>query len=66
MAGTQAPGDPSPRTGGTGREILRIGLWNYVSNRWAPKNAAGRLAFEIGILIGFFLVLAVLLKLASG
>jgi hypothetical protein len=45
--------------------ILRRGLWNYAMDRWAPKNPTGRLAFEMAILIGFFLVLAVILKLAS-
>jgi len=54
--GSQAP-TPTP--------ILRRGLWNYAMDRWAPKNSTGRLAFEMTILIGFFLVLAVLLKLAS-
>ncbi len=46
--------------------MLRQGFWNYAMDRWAPKNPTGRLIFEMGILIGFFVVLAVLLKLAQG
>ncbi len=46
--------------------MLRQGFWNYAMDRWAPKNPTGRLIFEMGILIGFFLVLAVLAKLAQG
>jgi hypothetical protein len=51
---------------GPGGPILRQGFWNYAMNRWAPKNPAGRLAFEMTILIVFFGILAVLARLASG
>lgn len=53
-----------PQKGGA-NGVLKQGLWNYAMNRWAPKNPTGRLAFEMAIPIGFFLVLAVMLKLAS-
>jgi hypothetical protein len=54
----RAPSDP----GG----ILRIGFWNYVMMRWAPRNRLGRLIFEMTFLIIFFGILAVLLLLARG
>jgi hypothetical protein len=41
-------------------EILRLGLWNYISMRWAPKNTAGRWAFDIGVLVVIFGIPAVL------
>lgn len=50
----------------TWRRALRGGLWNYVSNRWAPKNPAGKFLFEIGILVFFVVILAVLMKLSAG
>ena len=50
----------------TGREILRMGVWNYVSNRWAPKSTAGRWLFDIGVLVAIFLPLAILYRLAAG
>jgi hypothetical protein len=53
--------EPKGRAGG----MLRQGFWNYAMDRWAPKSPAGRLAFELAILIVFFAVLAVLLRLAS-
>lgn len=55
----------SQRQGQGPAPILRRGLWNYAMERWAPKNQGGRLAFEMAILIGFFLVLAVIVRLAS-
>jgi hypothetical protein len=50
--------------GGAG-SMLRQGLLNYALDRWAPKNPAGRLAFEMTLLIAFFAILAALFKLAS-
>jgi hypothetical protein len=44
---------------------MRQGLWNYAMNRWAPKTQPARILVEFGILIAFFVVLAVLVKLAS-
>jgi hypothetical protein len=66
MSESPAPRTPTPAPNPTGREILRMGLWNYISSRWAPKNSAGKWVFEIGILVVFFLVLAILAKLAQG
>ncbi len=62
------PAAPSPRqpVASGARGILRVGLWNYASNRWAPKNPAAKLLFEIAILAVFFVVLAVLLVLSQG
>jgi hypothetical protein len=51
-------GNPAPKY--TGKEILRMGLWNYLTVRYAPKNAAGKLIFEIGILVAVFMVLGIL------
>ena len=62
MAGTGPDGKPAaPKNG-----MLRQGFWNYAMDRWAPKNPTGRLIFEMGILSGFFVVIAVLAKLARG
>jgi hypothetical protein len=61
--GRETPQGTEPRGGAGG--MLRQGFWNYAMDRWAPKNPAGRLAFELAILIVFFAVLAVLLALAS-
>ncbi len=55
-----------PTASPSGREILRMGAWSYISNRWRPKNAVGQWVFDIAILVVVFGVLAVLLKLASG
>lgn len=66
MSESPAPRTPTPTPNPTGREILRMGLWNYVSSRWAPDNGAVKWVFEIGILVVFFLVLAILAKLAQG
>jgi hypothetical protein len=55
-------GSGAPKSGG----MLRQGFWNYAMDRWASKNPTGRLIFEMGILIGFFLLLAVLAMLAQG
>jgi hypothetical protein len=60
---TSAERPPLPATGSG---ILRMGLWNYFTLRWAPKNPAARLAVEIGILVVFFGLLAVLYMLALG
>ena len=61
-AGNESGGQPAaPKSG-----MLRQGFWNYAMDRWAPKNPTGRLIFEMGILIGFFVVIAVLAKLAQG
>jgi hypothetical protein len=64
-------GNPSAESNGraplpTGSGILRMGLWNYIMLRWAPKNPAARLVVEIGILVVFFGLLAVLYALAQG
>jgi hypothetical protein len=48
------------------RGILRIGLFNYLMRRWAPKNPAARLAVEMALLVVFFGILAVLLWLTRG
>jgi hypothetical protein len=56
------PAGPAP----TGRDILRMGLWNYISNRWAPENAPARLVLQIGILVACFLVFAMLLMVTRG
>ena len=45
--------------------MLQQGFWNYALDRWAPKTQPARLIFEMSILIGFFVVLAVLAKLAG-
>jgi len=58
-------GNTTPPTP-TGREILRMGLWNYASNRWGPKNPVARLIVEIAVLVVFFLVLALVVALAQG
>jgi hypothetical protein len=63
--GYQTPADRAPAPTSTGREILRMGWWNYVMLRWGPKNSAARFAVEMALLIAFFLVLAILAKLAS-
>ncbi len=64
--GASGHGESQEQGQGQGQApILRRGLWNYAMERWAPKNQAGRLAFEMAILIGFFLVLAVIVQLAS-
>jgi hypothetical protein len=43
-----------------------VGWFNYVMLRWGPKNSAAKLAVEMALLIGFFLILAILAKLAQG
>jgi len=58
---SQTP-NPAPTSG---RQILRMGLWNYVANRCGPRNAAARFALEIGVLVIFFAILAVLMVLAQ-
>lgn len=55
-----------PAQTSTGREILRVGLWNYASQRWGPKNPVARFAVEIGILVVFLLIVAIVLKLSQG
>jgi hypothetical protein len=59
-------GTATPAADPTGRQILRMGLWNYVMHRWGPQNGAARFGMEMGILLAFFLVLAILAKLAAG
>jgi hypothetical protein len=62
--GTNAnPTGPKPRP--TGRQILQMGVWNYISGRYAPKSTAGRWAFDIGVLAIILLPIAILAKLAS-
>ena len=61
-----APSAAAPAPNPSGREILRMGVWNYVSNRWAPKNTVGRWVFDIGVLVAIFLPLAILYRLAAG
>jgi hypothetical protein len=61
--GQETPQGTEPKGGAGG--MLRQGFWNYAVDRWAPKSPTRRLAFEMAILIGFFAVLAALLKLAS-
>ncbi|HEX7492494.1 MAG TPA: hypothetical protein VF337_12405 [Candidatus Limnocylindrales bacterium] len=63
-AGYDPAGRQTPAQIPAGGNILRMGLWNYISYRWAPKNTAGKIAFEIGILVVIFLILAVLLVLS--
>jgi hypothetical protein len=60
-AGYQVPA-PAP----SGRDILRMGLWNYASNRWAPKNKIARFVVEMVLLLAFFLALAIMVRLSQG
>jgi hypothetical protein len=66
MAQPPIPGSQAPDQNPTGREILRMGLGNYFSNRWAPKNPAGQFVFGIGIFFVFLLILTIMVKLAQG
>jgi hypothetical protein len=43
-----------------------MGLWNYFLYRWGPKNKAARFVLETAVLVVFFLILAILLKLSQG
>ncbi len=63
MTGTGNDGQPGTQKS---RSALQRGLWNVAMERYAPKNPTGRLIFEMGILLGFFLVLGLLVKLAQG
>jgi hypothetical protein len=51
---------PKPRT------ALQMGLFNYVGNRWGPKDPKARFVFDIAIWIPPLLVLAILVKLSQG
>ena len=65
MSASQSPqGNPSPRPSSS--EILRMGVWNYFTIRYAPKTQPARVVFEIGILALPLLVVAIMVKLAQG
>ena len=66
MSDNGPTGNPVPDRPASGREILRVGLGNYASNRWLPKNPVLKFVIEIAILVVFFLVLAILMKLTQG
>jgi len=51
MSDNGPTGNPVPHRPASSREILRMGLWNYASNRWLPKNPVLKFVVEIAVLV---------------
>lgn len=67
MAETQnQPTGGAPETQPKPRSALQIGLFNYVGDRWGPKDPRARFIFDIAIWIPPLLILAILVKLSQG
>jgi hypothetical protein len=68
---TQSPAPPgqdrrtASRQAGA-RTAVRLGLWNYATDRWAPRDQPARLIFEIAIMLPFVVVLAIVITLSQG
>ncbi len=48
------------------RSALQIGLFNYVGDRWGPRDPKARFIFDIAIWVPPLLLVALLVKLSQG
>lgn len=66
---TETQGQPTggaPETQPKPRSALQVGLFNYVGDRWGPKDPKARFIVDIAIWIPPLLLVAFLVKLFQG